>query len=470
MGVNKKPLNRSITVSSAVFFILLALILSVVTYFGFRDSVYERYQVYITDLLDFTSSRIDDDDLANCIRTGEKSEKYLELQTFLDDVYVHCTVHYIYIIDVVDQGGERRIMDVLTALSPQDYADGDLEVFTLGTVFEDSYDQWVIDTFDRIKQKGEMYFFEEPSEWGVDYTGVLPLKDSSGRVYALMCVDLDTEVIQATLLRHTIAHLLLIILLGGGFIVLFVRWIRCNVTLPIQELERSVVHFATISHKQRDPALLIYHEPEIHTQNEVESLSHAVAQMSVDLKNYALSVADAQIQMESMQNRVDRMGQLAYKDSLTKVRNKAAYLKQKNLLNRTILTCTARFCIIMVDLNNLKKINDTYGHKHGDQYLLQGAELVCSVCEDLPVFRIGGDEFVVVLEGEAYDRRDAIINRLREAFHRQAARTDLQPWERCSAAIGAAVFMEDDHTVDAVFKRADSRMYANKRAMKAQRE
>ena len=88
LGVNKKPLNRSVTIGSTVFLMLLALILSVATYLSFRQSMYERFEAQMTDTLNYIDSHIDHDDLAQCVRTRQPSEKYKELQLFLDDIFV----------------------------------------------------------------------------------------------------------------------------------------------------------------------------------------------------------------------------------------------------------------------------------------------------------------------------------------------------------------------------------------------
>ena len=361
-------------------------------------------------------------------------------------------------------------MDVVTAFEPVDYEVGEDKLFYLGADLTDQYDLATKDMFAQITAGGELTFFIEA--WGgeVDYTGVLPLKDSAGRVFALACVDMSTSFINSTLLRHTVIHLLLILLMGVIFIHFFLRWMSRNVIRPIEALERSVTSFAKVSHEQRDPTLLDYVPPSIHTDNEVESLANAVKQMSWDLKDYAVNMMQAESEVENMQSQMDRMGQIAYQDSLTRVKNKAAYMKTKNMLNRTILTCTARFGIVMIDLNHLKKMNDTYGHKHGDNYIVACAKLICDVFTYSPVFRIGGDEFLVVLEGRDYDNRDTLVNRLADRFKKLSGDESLPPWERLSAAIGAAVFTENDHTVDAVFKRADERMYANKKAMKGGRD
>ena len=166
------------------------------------------------------------------------------------------------------------------------------------------------------------------------------------------------------------------------------------------------------------------------------------------------------------------MSELANKDSLTGIRNKTAYDKEiKNLeydLGRGRLD---KFGIGMIDLNFLKRINDTYGHEHGNLAIKKLCGIVCKVFEHSPVFRIGGDEFVVILRGHDYDNMGGLV----EQFHKELNLIDgdakLDPWEKVSAAIGIAIY---DKSVDAnvlnVFKRADKKMYECKKSQKAIRE
>ena len=470
MGVNKKPLNRSVTIGSTVFLVLLALILSIASFLSFRQSMYERFKEQMSDTLYYMDSHIDHDDLAQCVRTKQRSEKYEALHDFVDDMYVNMNYHYVYIVASEPREDGYAIVDVVTGLAPEDYDVGEGELYYLGVDLSDQYDESTRRRFHEITERGELAFFEEAWEGELDYTGALPLKDSSGEVFAVACVDLSVGFIRSTLLTHTAMHILLVLLMGVIFIHFFLNWMARNVIRPIEALERCVTSFARVSHEQKDPNKLDYQPPVIHTDNEVESLSNAVTQMACDLKAYAVSMMRAESEVETMQNQMDRIGLIAYQDSLTRVKNKAAYMKTKNMLNRTILTCTAKFGIVMIDLNHLKRMNDTYGHKHGDSYIVASAQLICDVFSYSPVFRIGGDEFVVVLEGRDYDNRDTLVNRLMERFRKLSNDDSLQPWERLSAAIGAAVYTENDHTVDAVFKRADERMYANKKAMKGGRD
>ena len=355
------------------------------------------------------------------------------------------------------------IQNVITALNPEEYAAGEGELFYLNSLHYDIYTPEQIQKFQRIMDAGVLTFSETPSEYGLDYTAIMPLKNSRGEVFALMCLDKPVEQIRDVLMRDTIIHLLLVAVLGLVVTVIFMFWIRSNVTKPILLLEKSVVEFANVSHDQSDPSKLVYEEPPIDTDNEVEMLSHAVTKMASDLRDYAQNLVDTQGQMVSMQTLVDEMNRLAHHDALTQVKNSTAYAATEQQLNQQIREGAARFALVMTDLNRLKQVNDTYGHEYGDDYLVGFAQLLTDSFPTSTVYRIGGDEFVVVLEGEDYERREDLCNDLRMQIRELTEDESRQPWARISAAVGLATYKESDRSVDDVFKRADVRMYEEKR-------
>ena len=165
------------------------------------------------------------------------------------------------------------------------------------------------------------------------------------------------------------------------------------------------------------------------------------------------------------------MDALANRDSLTGVRNKTAYDNEVRRLEWKVAEGKAVFAIAMIDLNFLKQINDNFGHEHGNAAIKKLCSLVCQIFKHSPVFRIGGDEFVVILEREDYKN----LNDLRMSFNIQieviSKNPDYEPWERISAALGIAVFDRSiDSSVQNVFDRADKAMYTRKKEMKAVRE
>ena len=97
--------------------------------------------------------------------------------------------------------------------------------------------------------------------------------------------------------------------------------------------------------------------------------------------------------------------------------------------------------------------------------------LVCEIFEHSPVFRIGGDEFIVILKNRDYRNVDSLITDFNNHLTKVQKDDSLQPWEQISAAIGYAKFDKKiDSTVGDVFKRADKAMYDRKIEMKAERK
>jgi len=185
---------------------------------------------------------------------------------------------------------------------------------------------------------------------------------------------------------------------------------------------------------------------------------------------YFNNLKRAKVQVTNMQVKVMAMDEIAYKDSLTGVKNKAAYDKKISELDAKIENAQAVFCIVMVDVNYLKKVNDTYGHERGNEYLINACRLVCSVFGAEHVYRIGGDEFVVIIDDDRVAIAQYFVKQFKTEMERKNVNEALQPWERISAAVGVAYYESVyDQTADEVFKRADKEMYANKLAMKAQR-
>ncbi|CDF05363.1 diguanylate cyclase [Megasphaera elsdenii CAG:570] len=166
--------------------------------------------------------------------------------------------------------------------------------------------------------------------------------------------------------------------------------------------------------------------------------------------------------MERMRNYVGAMQKQAYQDELTSVKNVAAYDKKVYDLNQKISAGQAAFAVVMVDLNQLKEVNDRFGHEKGNIALQTLCRDVCRLYKHSPVYRIGGDEFVVILEGEDYDNRDALFQKV-QAFERIRDLKAAQPWTQLATSVGMAVYDKTcDATYQAVFNRADARMYEQK--------
>ena len=152
----------------------------------------------------------------------------------------------------------------------------------------------------------------------------------------------------------------------------------------------------------------------------------------------------------------------AYRDSLTGVKSKTAYAEIEKQKNTEIQNgCCSEFAIAVFDLNGLKMINDTYGHEKGDEFIKSGCKHICETFKHSPVFRVGGDEFVVLLEKEDFINREALENKFNEIME---SRDGI---EEVIVAMGMSDYIPgEDYTLNDVFKRADQKMYIKKSALK----
>ena len=151
----------------------------------------------------------------------------------------------------------------------------------------------------------------------------------------------------------------------------------------------------------------------------------------------------------------------AYTDAMTGAGNRAAFeLRMESLADRP--ACPR--ALFMIDLNNLKVVNDTLGHETGD-LLIRG--LVDALREsfgpDGEIYRYGGDEFVVLMEGARRARTEAA----RVALERALAERNARGGCAIDAAVGLAVDEGGDAPVRALLHRADADMYAVKQRQKA---
>ena len=461
MNKQRKPLNRSITIGCVIFIIALCVLLSMANLSLYKSYVYDDYRGYIRDILDYTISHIDGDDLKVCIDTGKESAKYKETLLFMDNLMDHFEdIHYIYAVLPLNANDTGNVMSVLSAERYYDrYVETEGNLY-LGWISDDEYDSETASQLLDIMKGDKITYFEEKTEWGTDYTGALPIRDSSGNSIAVLAVDIDISFLKGMISRYATVNICIISLAGVIFIGLFILWSIRNITRPIKKLEQSAVGFVDRSHGQRDISALSFDAPEMDTNNEIKSLSDAVVRMTEDMRDYVSDIISAEQHAADMQA-------LAKRDALTGIRNKTAYDDEIKRIARIIENGETKVGIAVVDLNFLKQTNDTYGHDKGNLAIIKLCKIVCSVFEHSFVFRIGGDEFAVILLDHDYDHCDELVERFNAQVERLSEDETLQPWERVSAAIGVALLEGPADNPDSLFKRADHMMYEQKKAMKA---
>ncbi len=162
---------------------------------------------------------------------------------------------------------------------------------------------------------------------------------------------------------------------------------------------------------------------------------------------------------------LDSALQMVRTDPLTGARSKRACIEAQANTDESIAAGTAPdFAVVVCDLNDLKHINDTQGHEIGDRFLKETWARICAAFPNSPVYRIGGDEFVAILQDEDYVNREALA----AAFDREMAE-NARRGSGIVVTSGCAVFhRRRDQSFHAVFKRADEAMYRRKKELKTQ--
>lgn len=161
-----------------------------------------------------------------------------------------------------------------------------------------------------------------------------------------------------------------------------------------------------------------------------------------------------------MEKKLENTIKMASTDPLTKVKNIMAYTDHIAALSNKISEHKKlKFSIVMCDINGLKKANDTFGHDVGDLYIKNCCRIICRIFAHSPVYRIGGDEFVAILQGSDYNNRDKLMKTLYAEVLKAEHITSFKNG-RASLAAGIADYIpEKDLAVSDVVKRADTVMY-----------
>jgi diguanylate cyclase (GGDEF)-like protein len=148
-------------------------------------------------------------------------------------------------------------------------------------------------------------------------------------------------------------------------------------------------------------------------------------------------------------------------DVLTGVMNKHAYVDNEARIDEMFEAGTLKkFAIVVCDINGLKLVNDTMGHKAGDELIKKAAKLITEIFVGGKVFRIGGDEFAVIFEGDLCKGIDGMMKKMQgnNAYNKDRGGVVV--------ASGMAKYQKGDNTVEEVFQRADEAMYKNKELLK----
>lgn len=161
---------------------------------------------------------------------------------------------------------------------------------------------------------------------------------------------------------------------------------------------------------------------------------------------------------DELKNLLKEVKYLSFHDEMTGLYNRRYF---ENEMSRLAGSRELPITILISDLDNLKKINDNYGHDLGDTYIKAAASILENSirAEDIAA-RIGGDEFAVILSGSGCEAAKAIKNRIKKNIENYNKKNNLAA--NLEISIGYAVKTEVEEDITTLFKRADQMMYDDK--------
>ncbi|MBO4539412.1 MAG: GGDEF domain-containing protein, partial [Clostridia bacterium] len=297
--------------------------------------------------------------------------------------------------------------------------------------------------------------------WGSFYSAYCPIYDKSNNIVGVIGVDYSAVWYDGQVARNNAFYIILScfsLLIGGAIVLLITLKIRRR----LRRLYRETSSLATDLESLTDEITGMDEQSEAGDEGNsnsgrstagetIEALGNKVRSMQDELKKYIFHVR-AQ----------------AYTDVMTGFGNKTAYLDTVNLINKKIKDGNAFFSVAMFDINGLKSINDNFGHEVGDTIISDAASVIKQVFDQKRVFRIGGDEFLAILENVDQTALKEMIAELDEKVA-EFNKTDRAYPQELSFSRGYSSFdPSTDTEFRIVFKRVDEAMYRNKAKYYAQ--
>jgi c-di-GMP phosphodiesterase len=156
-------------------------------------------------------------------------------------------------------------------------------------------------------------------------------------------------------------------------------------------------------------------------------------------------------------------------DSLTGIYNRKKFEEYSSLILNDAKRYKHSFSLVLIDLNKFKPINDTYGHDVGDAVLIFFSRTILeNIRETDYLFRIGGDEFILLLNNTSFEEAQIIIKKVEQKLEENLfIQESIQI--QIGASFGIVQYTQSDDTIDSLIKIADQRMYENKKSKHAKK-
>ena len=419
----------------AICVVLLAITIGICVFLNIslRNKVRNIVYQSMSNVSDTSSALIDGDKFKSINEETSKDDPiYQEVLQLLTVFKKQNDFVYIYTIKLTDDGKYIFVIDQ----DPEDPASyGDEIVYT--------------QAMEKCLKENVTAIDKEASndKWGSFYTTFTPITDSDGNVVGAVGIDFDSTWYEKQISGHSMYFaIVFVVAITGGIAISFIlmsqllqrfRTLNRGLSVLSKDIDALTTEINEKQNKSKDK--IVTYEG----RNEIEEITFKMNSMSNELKKY-----------------IDYVHNQAFLDTMTGASSKVAYYEYLQKLEDKIVNDVADFKIIVFDLNGLKKINDNYGHECGDDFIINSAKVIVDLFGKEQTFRIGGDEFIVILENDnrSIDEINELIYQKEVEFNQNIDKNQIP----VSFSFGASSYEKNGDTYKQVFKRADEIMYQYK--------
>ena len=431
--------SKQILILISIFLLVVNGVLGVLLTSQSKNMLQAHMRERMLDISKSAAALLDGDELEKLQKEDEGTEPYQKALAILRSFQEQVELKYIY--GIRDMGNKQFTFTIdPTVEDPGEFGE---PIEYTEALYEASLGNPSVD--------------KSPYEdrWGRFYSAYSPVLNSDGKVAGIVAVDIDANWYESQLRWNVYTTIIVcaISLMGGGAIVFLIiakvrkRFFSINEEMgrlgeDVEELAAELRLASGTSH---------YNAGNLPSKcgDDFELLERKLKFMRGELKQY---ISDAHA--------------MAYTDALTGLGNRNAYIEAINRIDAQIVSGKAEFSIAVFDINGLKRANDNFGHGFGDLMIKTVAGILKECVKEGTLYRIGGDEFVAIVENSGKE----IFENSFELIHRALAdRGDiLRDGEKqmpLAVSKGAASYENGvDKNFNSVFRRADTAMYADKSA------
>lgn len=456
-----KSLEFKLPCMFIISFIAIIVFTAGIVYYRFDRRMLDEYKRLAHGSTELAKDVIDADAVSEYYEQGSENAGYVETNKKLMSIYENYPdIYYLYVYKF-DEGAGHVIFDIYRE-------NGEIQYDEPGGVYE--LDEPFASNVDKLV-KGE----EIPAYPVTDASGerllsyINPVFDSEGNYVCHVCVDFLMNDMNEKDLHFaffiTMFMLAFLLVIGTADI----YYVHKDIVKPLSRISDRIKDFSYNDEKDLHENVKMIEALDIHTDDELEDLYSSFLSVLKENIYYTTHLNKAKKIIKDNESKLKYMSKTMYKDELTRVGNKAAYQLLVEEINESIEKeeqDSRKFAIVMVDINNLKYINDNFGHDKGDEYIKGSCDIIAKIYAHSPIYRIGGDEFIVVLRDIDYERRQVLFAKTMIGYNFAFKDSEKEPWERYTASIGMADCTKLDSEFMDVFKRADSAMYESKNNFK----